>query len=485
MNLPSRFLVLLALVSGAASAQLSSTITVQRNFSVPPNANTYADVSVSCPAGYVALSGGLDSLGSAEIELTTLAPSFGSSGLIAQVDGTRSAPDGWYASVINFGRGPSTVMATAVCAPITGVVAVVRSGAVTAATATGSGAGSVEAACPVGMVATGGGVDVTNPEAMKLTSTSPHYSTGNAFLADRPSGTNPAATGWAGYVSNQGPVAGGAMKVAAICATLNNVITIISGPVGVAQAADNGDAVLCPAGYVAIGGGLDSNDLHILIATVSTPFYNGFGYALDRPSGEYSAPAGWFADTYSHSPQNDVRNMTIGVICARVANVAAGTIVTVYEFYNTTLKHYFRTSSTAEATGIDNGAAGPGWVRTGDNLTAYAPQTNTPGLDVCRFYNFGPNTHFYTAFVNECNGLKSPTSGWTYEGLSFRIQLPAVDGACPADTIKVYRLYNNRFAQFNDANHRFTTVFAAIASLQSQGWLYEGVAFCALNFSGG
>lgn len=485
MNIPQRLLLLALFTSGAASAQLSSTITVQRNFNISPNAGSYADVSASCPTGYVALSGGVDSLASAEIELSTIAPLFGANGLLAQTDGTKTTgPTGWYASVTNYGNGARNVMVTAVCAPITGVTVVVRSAGVSAGSTAGSGTGTLEAACPSGMIVTGGGVDVTNPETMKITSSSPYFGTGNAFLADRPAGTNPAGIGWAAYVSNQGPVAGGAMKVAAICAALGNVITIVSGPVGVAQAMNNGDAVLCPAGFIAIGGGLDSNDLHILVATVSTPFYNGFGYALDRPSGEYSAPAGWFADTYSHSGANDVRNMKIGVICARVANVPAASLVTVYEFYNTTLKHYFRTSSLTEAMGIDKGSAGPGWVRTGDNITAYAPGANFTGFDVCRFYTFGANSHFYTAFASECAGLKSPRSGWVYEGLSFRIQLPASDGTCPSSTVKVYRLYNNRFA-LNDSNHRFTTVFAAIASLQQQGWQYEGVAFCALNYSAG
>ena len=283
MKILQRLLPLFLLSSATAFAQLSSTITVQRNSSIPPNARSYADISAGCPAGYVALSGGVDSLASADIELTALAPLFGTKGLLTQTDGTKTmGPDGWYASVINYGNGARTVMLTVVCAPITGVNVVIRSAGVTAGAATGSGTGTLAVACPSGMVVTGGGIDVTNPEAMKLTSSSPVYGTGNAFLADRPVGTNPAAIGWSGYVSNEGPVAGGSMKVAAICAALSNVLTIVSGPVGVAQASDNGDALLCPAGFIAIGGGLDSKDLHILIATVSTPFYNGYGYALDR-----------------------------------------------------------------------------------------------------------------------------------------------------------------------------------------------------------
>lgn len=39
---------------------------------------------------------------------------------------------------------------------------------------------------------------------------------------------------------------------------------------------------------------------------------------------------------------------------------------------------------------------------------------------------------------------------------------------------------NDRFA-FNDANHRFTTVFGNIAVLRVQGSACEGVVICALN----
>ena len=60
MKILQRLLVLFLLSSATAFAQLSSTITIQRNFSISPNANSYADISAGCPAGYVALSGGVD-----------------------------------------------------------------------------------------------------------------------------------------------------------------------------------------------------------------------------------------------------------------------------------------------------------------------------------------------------------------------------------------------------------------------------------------
>ena len=473
-------LALLALAAEAA-AQYSNIVTVQRAFSVPPNAGAYSDVNVSCPAGYVALSGGLDNVHSDSFEITTLAPTFDNVALFLQADGTQGAANGWYASVINYDNASRIVTVSAVCAPVGGVVVVVGSTGVTAVVDNAAGGGFLAVTCPANTVALGGGVDVGRPEAMKLVSSSPYYASGQSYLSARTPGTNPAPAGWVGQTSNQGASAG-TMKVAAICAPVGTVVSIVSSPVPIAPGRHDGVALMCPAGYIATGGGFDSADGHSLIGTVSTPVHTGYAYPADRGDGRYAAASGWIADAFSHAPSG-TKNLTIGVVCLALDFPNQGTVVIVYEFYNTNLKHYFRTSSAAEAQGIDNGSAGPGWVRTGDNFTAAVAGIGAIGFDVCRFYTYGANSHFYTAFAEECDGLKSPSSGWVYEGLSFNIQLPG-SGGCPSGTIAVHRLYNNRFA-FNDSNHRFTTRLSEVAPLEAQGWRYEGVAFCARNYSGG
>ena len=111
--------------------------------------------------------------------------------------------------------------------------------------------------------------------------------------------------------------------------------------------------------------------------------------------------------------------------------------VTVFEFYNTTLLHYFRTASVDEANAIDAGAAGPGWQRTGLNFTAYAAG-NGPATMYAGSSTPVANTHFYTADPDECTQVKLPDSGWRFEELSFRIPLP-VAGICPQGTKPVYR----------------------------------------------
>jgi serine protease len=145
----------------------------------------------------------------------------------------------------------------------------------------------------------------------------------------------------------------------------------------------------------------------------------------------------------------------------------------IVEFRNAPLDHYFVTYDGDEALGIDAGAAGRGWSRTG---AAFRPGGTTP---VCRFYGtpgVGPNSHFFTASKDECDIVKR-SPGWTYEGLGF-YTTPPVSGQCATGLKAVHRLYNNRAAQ-NDSNHRFVTDTAVIPAMTAQGWVHEGVVFCA------
>jgi len=154
----------------------------------------------------------------------------------------------------------------------------------------------------------------------------------------------------------------------------------------------------------------------------------------------------------------------------------------VVEFYNTILDHYFLTADASEATGIDNGAAGPGWTRTGNAFNAGGSAV------ACRFYGSltpGPNSHFYTVDPSECTVLQQlqlvipPTQKrWNFEGPGFT-STPASNGACAAQTVPVYRAYNNGFARGIDSNHRITTSLAAIQEVVARGWIDEGVVMCA------
>jgi Repeat of unknown function (DUF5648) len=456
-------------LSASAWGQLTDTTIVTNRVLVPAStAASWTDILVSCPSGLVALSGGVDSNDFNSIEITTLAPTFTGAALAFQADGTHGPADGWYASVKNYDSVAHPVAMVVVCASISNVVVSISSSTVAAGSVSTPGTGGAFANCPNGYVGLGGGMDLALPASMKVSSLAPIF--GSQYLIDRPAGSNSAPTGWSGYVRNEG--AAGTLKIAAVCAQLSGVSTVVTGPFAVG--AVTGYSVACPAGSIVLGGGIDTNDVTKNVATVSTPLFGtNPQFPVDRAPGSYMSATGWYGIYYNYSPA--VTTGSVGVVCAP----PTPGLTLIYEFYNTGLKHYFRTSSAAEAAAIDGGSAGPNWMRTGDNFYAYIAGSGSPGSDVCRFYTFGANSHFYTAFASECASLKSPSSGWTYEGLSFRIPLP-VASTCASGTIPVYRLYNNRFA-FNDSNHRFTVDAANVAPLQAQGWIYEGVAFCALN----
>lgn len=166
------------------------------------------------------------------------------------------------------------------------------------------------------------------------------------------------------------------------------------------------------------------------------------------------------------------------------ADEAGGTglpaLSTAWEFYNSILAHYFITASAAEAQSIDQGAAGPGWSRTGQSFSVYPlGSALAVASPVCRFYgtpNGGSGSHFYTASEAECEWVKADPS-WFYEGLAFRAALPSA-GSCANGGAPVYRLYNGHWRE-NDSNHRYTIDTGIYAQMQAQGWAGEGVVFCA------
>ncbi|MEP7083362.1 MAG: hypothetical protein ABI854_01395, partial [Betaproteobacteria bacterium] len=155
----------------------------------------------------------------------------------------------------------------------------------------------------------------------------------------------------------------------------------------------------------------------------------------------------------------------------------------VVEFYNIDLDHYFITADVDEAAAIDAGAAGAGWHRTGQGWMSGGPTR------VCRFYGSpdlnpvtgnraGPNSHFYTIDSAECAAVKRDI-GWRFESYDFN-GWPTSFGTCPADTIAVTRMYNNRFAE-NDSNHRYVIDDAIKAEMVAKAWVSEGVVFCAIQ----
>lgn len=177
---------------------------------------------------------------------------------------------------------------------------------------------------------------------------------------------------------------------------------------------------------------------------------------------------------------------SLAVVAMLVATLPAQAFLTpprddVIEFLNDITKRRVLLASQAEMDFVEKGLAGPGWRRSGLVLTV-AAGIGTPIIpDVFRFYAPSVNSHFFTIDPAEVEVLKNPASGWIYEGNRFQSLAPA-EGSCPAlSPVPVYRLYNNR-AQFRDTIHRFTPDQTVRQALIGQGWIYEGVALCAIGW---
>lgn len=165
------------------------------------------------------------------------------------------------------------------------------------------------------------------------------------------------------------------------------------------------------------------------------------------------------------------------------------TIVPIVEFYNATLDHYFITSIAKEISDLDSGVH-VGWARTGESFSAYAVGSSgrTGRRPVCRAYGnpaAGLDSHFYSAVPRECIAtITNFGDDWLLESTDvFDIELPdTTTGACPADRVAIYRLWNNRV----DSSHRFVKTLALRAQMIARGFISEGygpsgVVFCALS----
>jgi uncharacterized protein YkwD len=155
--------------------------------------------------------------------------------------------------------------------------------------------------------------------------------------------------------------------------------------------------------------------------------------------------------------------------------------VTVVEFYNQALDHYFITWVAAEIALLDGGTTIKGWTRTGKTFKAYS--TSQPGTtDICRIYiiPLRGDSHFFGRGTDECNNTMAAHPDFILEEPKFMAMFLPVAGVCPAGTIAVYRVFSGRA----DANHRYMIEAAVRATMAALGWIVEGdgpdfVVMCA------
>jgi hypothetical protein len=175
-----------------------------------------------------------------------------------------------------------------------------------------------------------------------------------------------------------------------------------------------------------------------------------------------------------------IRSWSVATALACAAASVGAQPVTVVEYYHPALDHYFMTSLQTETDALDSGLFF-GWSRTGLTFQAFADLASG-GLGVnpvCRFYIPPPaDSHFFSAAANECAAVLAKIStdpnyrSFIYETSSaFYIALPdTMTGVCPAGTIPVYRLWNQRA----DSNHRYTTDPTTKALMVAKGYVTEG-----------
>ena len=193
---------------------------------------------------------------------------------------------------------------------------------------------------------------------------------------------------------------------------------------------------------------------------------------------------------YFHPQASGPRQANLVVDAPQLAALASVTLlgqgsdgsatIPVVEFHNVSDGQYFLTADPNEAALLDRGALGPGWSRTGATFNARPLDATDPRAQlVCRFFGtpgVGPNSHFYTAYANEC-AIVRKDAHWIEEGATFRAMLP-VAGACPDGYDTVQRLWKPG-AVVTDGRHRYVIDPAIASQMQGDGWVLEGPVFCA------
>ena len=178
------------------------------------------------------------------------------------------------------------------------------------------------ASCPPGEIAVGGGVDVSNPYFLVARSSGPSYDGFSVF--NQPDGLRGAPNGWTGQATlpSSSLVT---VKAGALCAPAADVqtsvasVTIPIGGTGTATAA-------CPAGTVALSGGIQAGSTSVTILDFQPTYASGS--LATFPLGEAPAPRGW-----TTTVRNDdifERNAKVAAICIAETEAIVTTQVTNY-----------------------------------------------------------------------------------------------------------------------------------------------------------
>jgi hypothetical protein len=150
---------------------------------------------------------------------------------------------------------------------------------------------------------------------------------------------------------------------------------------------------------------------------------------------------------------------------------------TAVEYYWAAKDHYFYAVDPAEIAALD-ALGGTPWARTGQSFKVFVSgSSGGQGTAVCRNYGLpsaGLDVHLFTVNAAECTSYNAAplNANWIRESANvFEVALPySVTGACPKNTVPVYRLNNNRA----DTNARYTTDPATKAQMLGRGYSAGG-----------
>ncbi len=266
------------------------------------------DLAVPCPQGTVALGGGVDVSDVLKMTIFSTGPTVNGSRLYSTADGTHGAPDGWFGGVYNGDTIFRPFKVGAICVPLTGVTTVV-----TSITVGPEAWWFARANCPAGKMVVGGGVDVEDDLSMIVTSSGPTID--RIRLINKPDGSYGAPDGWWGTVRNNA-VSEKTFKVGVVCQPLGGITTVISSNTAAAQSWGT-QAASCPTGSIAVGGGIDVENVNSVLATATAPrFELPQATLMQRDAGVQPAPIGWQTSVFNNDPAAS-KTFKVGAICAR------------------------------------------------------------------------------------------------------------------------------------------------------------------------
>lgn len=167
--------------------------------STPMAVGSTSTATATCPAGSVAVSGGVQG-GTMAVTILDFQPTYASGSLATMATGEGPAPNGWTATMRNDDIFERILKVAALCIPAGAATVTTQVGSVGVV---GNDLGGGGVACPAGTVATGGALAAPEGASFSLIDNAPRIQGQN--LDTVANGAQPPPDGWQSTVRNLGP----------------------------------------------------------------------------------------------------------------------------------------------------------------------------------------------------------------------------------------------------------------------------------------